>query len=141
MQDVLDIRTQRNRIKEQNQARTYWEERKVALGITRDLPMGEKLKVVVQARAAAQDSPPPRTPAAQQASEQRAIKRAIQREHARTGRGLQGPRPPRTWGASLAAQVQRLARQLAREEETQGQGQLHVRLHDEERAQDRGMGW
>jgi hypothetical protein len=140
MADVLAIRKLRERthLKEQNQARTYWEERKSALGMTRHLPMAEKLRVVVQARAAAKDGPLPRTPAEQLASEQRAIWRAIQREHARTGRGLQGPRQTPTRRSSLTAQVQRLARVLAQEEE-QGHGQLRVRLHEEER--NTGLSW
>jgi MobA/MobL family protein len=141
MQQVLTTRAARDRIKEQNQARTYWEDRKATLGITRDLPMAEKLRVVVQARAAAKDGPPPRTPAEPLASEQRAIQRAIQREHARTGRRFQGGPRPRVRKESLAAQVKRLAQTLAREGETQGQGHLHVRLHDEEREQQYGRGF
>jgi hypothetical protein len=85
--------------------------------------------------------PPVRTPAEQLQREQSAIRRAIQREHARTGRGLQGPRRGRTRGTSLAAQVQRLARALEREGEAQGHGHLHVRLHDKERDQDHGIGF
>jgi hypothetical protein len=140
MQQVLTTRAARDRIKEQNQARTYWEERKADLGITRDMPMGEKLKVLAQARQEAVHGPPARTPAAQLQREQRAIKRAIQREHARTGRRLQGPRQGRTRGTSLASQVQRLARVLERAGEAQGHGHLHVRLHDEEREQQYGRG-
>ncbi len=141
MQQVLTTRAERDRIKEQNQARTYWEERKATLGITRDMPMGDKVQAAVQDRQAAVEGPPVRTPAEQLAYEQRAIRRAIQREHARTGRGMQGPRRGRTRGTSLAAQVQRLARALEREGEAQGHGHLHVRLHDKDRDEDRGMSW
>jgi hypothetical protein len=140
MQQVLTTRAARDRIKEQNQARTYWEERKATLGITRDMPMGEKLQAMAQARQDAVDGPPARTPAEQLQHEQRAIKRAIQREHARTGRGLQGPRPRQTPNrhSSLAAQVQRLARALE-QEEAQGHGPLRVQLHDRE--EERGLSW
>jgi hypothetical protein len=141
MQQVLTTRAARDRIKEQNQARTYWEERKATLGITRDMPMGEKLKAMAQARQEAVHGPPVRTPAEQLQHEQRAIKRAIQREHARTGRRYQGPSRPHARKHSLAAQVKRLAQRLTREGEAQGHGHLHVRLHDEEREQQYGRGF
>src|SRR4029453_5191852 len=140
MQQVLTTRAARDRIKEQNQARTYWEERKATLGITRDMPMGAKLKAMGRGRQEGVDGPPARPPAEQLQHEKRAIKRAIQREHARTGRGLQGPRPRQTPNrrSSLAAQVQRLARALE-QEEAQGQGPLRVQLHDRE--EERGLSW
>ena len=60
MQEVLDIRHERasQRAHEQHQARTSWEERKVALGITRDVPMPAKLQAITQARAHTRDHAP-----------------------------------------------------------------------------------
>jgi hypothetical protein len=62
MQEVLDIRHERasQEPKEQAQARTYWEQRKVALGITDAQPMVHKLAVIREGRATLRDHPPAR---------------------------------------------------------------------------------
>jgi hypothetical protein len=62
MQEVLDIRQERasQGAKEQEQARTYWEGRKIDLGITVDQPMPEKLQVITNARAQRRDHAPQR---------------------------------------------------------------------------------
>ena len=62
MQEVLDIRQARTTqdTKEQAQARTYWEGRKVALGITEAQPMAHKLYAIREGRAMRRDHPPER---------------------------------------------------------------------------------
>ena len=68
---------------------------------------------------------------AQQAGYRRAAN-----DHYGPGTGV--ARRPRT--RSLAGEFQRLTRRLA-PEDSRGHGDLHVRLHDEERERDRGMSW
>ena len=46
----------------------------------------------------------------------------------------------RAAGSRLAGEFQRLTR-LMEPEDTRGHGDMHVRLHDEERDRDRGMSW
>ena len=53
------------------------------------------------------------------------------------GRGWRGRQPVLV---ALAGEFQRLTR-LMEPEDGRGHGDLHVRLHDEERAHDRGMSW
>ena len=69
--------------------------------------------------------------------------RTIHREHARTGRPLQGPyvKPPRASSLlALTAQIQALAARLQRLTEEQAAGAaLNVRLYERER--DQGMGF
>ena len=71
------------------------------------------------------------------------IERSIAREHARTGRPLQGPRPPaHTYGRDLLEQVRELSAAMERlsGEQEQGHGAaLNIRLHERER--DYGMGF
>lgn len=140
MQQVLTTRAQRDRIKEQNQARSYWEERKDTLGIDRAMPMGEKLRRIVQARRARVTGPVAHTKVEHLAYEQQAITRAIQREHARTGRGLQGPRVQRRGVQTLAAQLRRLEVALGRDEEQAAGARVRIRLQDEEWEHDQGHG-
>jgi hypothetical protein len=70
--------------------------------------------------------------------------RTIHREHARTGRPLQGPRPPTPLRRRLdqsRAQLQALLARLGREERPHGTA-LNVRLDDRERDdRDRGLSW
>jgi hypothetical protein len=63
MAAVLDMRTQRQhtRAHEQANAREYWEERKVVLGITPDMDMPAQLAAVGTARALVRDQAPMRT--------------------------------------------------------------------------------
>ena len=62
MQEVLDIRQARasQGPKEQAQAHTYWEKRKVELGITAAQPMAHKLYAITEARAQIRDHAPVR---------------------------------------------------------------------------------
>ena len=64
MQQVLDIRAARvvQRAVEHENARTYWEERKAMVGITREMPMAERLAHVREAREHAITHAPARTP-------------------------------------------------------------------------------
>jgi hypothetical protein len=87
------------------------------------------------------------TTPAREAERQASLARRIAREHARTGRPLQGPRPAPT-RRSQQGQGQRLAHQLAgllrrRSEEEPAHGAaLTVRLQDEEdRERSRGIGF
>ena len=66
--------------------------------------------------------------------------RTIHREHARTGRPLQGPRPltHRRRLDQSRAQLQALLARLGREEPQHGAA-LNVKLHDRETERDRGM--
>jgi len=62
MQEVLAIRAQRQqtRAEEQADARTYWEERKVTLGLTAAMEVSAQLAVIGAARGQARDQTPAR---------------------------------------------------------------------------------
>lgn len=141
MQTVLATRAQRNRIKEANQARTWWEDRKVVLGLFRSQPLAEQLAMVVAARQARIQGPP--MPATRR--EQQAITQAIACQHAQTGQALQGTRQvPRVRRRSVSEVAQALharAQRLGQGAEEHGHGKLHVRLHEEDREQDHGLGF
>jgi MobA/MobL family len=63
MAEVLTIRAERQQTRSQEQAnaREYWEERKVALGITEDMALPAQLAVIGMARALVRDQAPTRT--------------------------------------------------------------------------------
>ena len=129
MQEVLDIRHERaaQRAHEQRQARTSWEERKVALGITRDVPMPAKLQAITQARAHTRDhAPEPST--RQRPSPVR-----------QTARQWDRPRAPVQSGGDLVRQIRKLAQALG-DDQAAGSA-LRVRLREEEREHDRAQGW
>jgi hypothetical protein len=60
MQEVLDVRAQRQqtRPKEQLNARQYWEHRKAELGLTRDMDLPAQLAIVADARAQRREQAP-----------------------------------------------------------------------------------
>jgi hypothetical protein len=144
MQEVLDIRQERaaQRVREQNNARAYWEQRKVELGITRDLPINQKLYAITQARLHVRDQVPAGPSRGRVQGEARQVPRerkAPIRERTATTRHHRTPRQAHT--GDLASQVQRLTQRLAREDECQAGAALRVRLHEEEREREQGLGF
>jgi hypothetical protein len=124
VQEVLDIRHERaaQLAKEQAWARTYWEGRKVELGITRDMPMSTKLQAITQARAHMRDHAPEPSTGGRQ-----------------TARPWDRASVPVQRGGGLARQIRELARAL--EDEQPAGSALRVRLQEEEPEHDRGRGW
>jgi MobA/MobL family len=180
MQEVLDIRQERasQGAKEQAQARTYWEGRKVELGMTAARPRPEKLQSITEARGQIRDHAPVRpvddldkrwktplignrvshiyhTPAqkhygnitpkhqvrfwTEREAQQAGYRRAAN-DHDGPGTGVARTARVSTRAATLAEKFQRLTRVLD-PEDGRGHGDLHVQLHAEERAHDRGMSW
>lgn len=121
VQEVLAIRQTRatQPPREQNNARQYWEQRKVTLGITRDMPHDQKLAHVLLKRHGTIERVPARY-------------RAL---IARPSTTI----PASTRTTDLAQQLRRLTRRLAPTlDDSAAQGRLGIRLH-EERGQ--GVSW
>jgi hypothetical protein len=113
MQTILGIRQARaaSRPQEQQQARDYWEGRKVFLGIIPAMPPERQIAQLLLKRHGTIEAVPLRY--------QKLLRRT--------------ERSP-----DLARQLQRLTRQLEQSEEHGRRGGVHVRLQEE---RDRGLSW
>jgi hypothetical protein len=115
MQQVLDHRQARQQYipAERVQAREYWEERKAALGITRDMPLGAQLTHITQAREQAVHRAPARPTLAQLREQEQALaqrvtglERHVQdlQQYARREQRIEQRRERRAWPEELAAE-------------------------------------
>jgi hypothetical protein len=115
MQAVLDHRQYRQQyiLQERVQARGYWEERKSALGITRDMPMAKKLTHIREARMHTISHAPERPTLAQLQAQERTLARSIRgleqhvqdlQQYARREQRIEQRRERREWSGELAAE-------------------------------------
>jgi hypothetical protein len=120
MAQVLLSRAARQgeRVRERNDARQYWEQRKAELGITRDMAPAQQVARVLLSRHG-----------------------EVARVPGRYRTVLERGQPPRARLQSLRGRLVQVRRRLAEEERPSG-GALRIRLHEEdERERERGMGW
>jgi hypothetical protein len=115
MQEVLNHRQARqpSATKERNNAHAYWEGRKAELGITRDMPMGEKLQCISAARAHTVRHAPERPGLNERRAQERALAQSVRglarhvaalQRYARREERIEQWREPRTWQQELAAE-------------------------------------
>jgi hypothetical protein len=145
MSEVLQIRDARAKQppREQNNARQYWEQRKVFLGITRDMSREAQVAHILLRRYGAVERVAARyRPLVERdrsrgvPREQVEVEQTIARAYQQTGRR----RPARATGQSLAQQLMTLTRSLEAGQDVAGGG-VRVRLYERERDDDRGLGW
>lgn len=122
VQKVLDIRQERaaQPPHEQNNARTYWEERKAFLGITRDMPQSEKIARILLKRHGTVERVPAR------------YRPLVERARSRQPQQRQTVQKTR----SVRQHMQQLAAHLDGPEERGGR-RMRVKLFDREE----GLGW
>jgi hypothetical protein len=152
MGEVLQIREARAKQppREQNNARQYWEQRKMFLGITRDMTREEKVAHILLRRHGAVERVAERYRPLVERERSRGVPREqVAKEHAiaraerqakRRPERVPPPAPSRATGRSLAQQLTALARSLEAEQDVAGGG-VRVRLHEKDRDEDRGIGW
>ena len=115
MQDVLAHRQARQQHipVERVQARASWEERKTALGITRDMPLVAQLTHIAQARAQAVHHTPTRPTLAQLREQEQTLAQGIRgleqhvqdlQQYARREQRIAQRRERREWSGELAAE-------------------------------------
>jgi MobA/MobL family len=115
MQQVLDMRAERAglRRREQNDARSYWEGRKAALGITRDMPMPDKLERIREARTSSITHAPDRPSIGELRAQERALEQGMHglerhvhdlQHYARREQRIEQRREIREWRGELSAE-------------------------------------
>jgi hypothetical protein len=115
MHQVLEVRAarQQTRAEEQANAWQYWEGQKRALGLTHDMPMGQRLARITQAREHAISHAPERPSLAQLREQEQTLTRSVdglqhyveQVQHAQAREAAWVPRQGRDgWAAMLASE-------------------------------------
>jgi len=115
MHEVLNHRRARqpSATQERQNAHAYWEGRKAELGITRDMPMGEKLQCLSAARAHTVRHAPARPGLHARRAQERALAQSVRglarhvaalQRYARREERIEQRREPRTWQQELAAE-------------------------------------